>query len=74
MKKLSEPRRLVLLIGLCTLLWSLESVVPLYNFKHSRNYYVLESRAGNKSGQRIFRGCARNRQSHSELPGLQDKR
>ena len=33
---LSEPLRLVLLIALCTLLWSLESVLPLYKYKDSR--------------------------------------
>jgi sterol desaturase/sphingolipid hydroxylase (fatty acid hydroxylase superfamily) len=37
----SEPIRLVLLITLCTLLWSLESVVPLYNFKNGRLRHAL---------------------------------
>jgi len=33
---LTDQVRLLLLVGLCGLLWSLESIVPLYRYRHSR--------------------------------------
>ena len=33
---LSEPARLLVIITLCTFLWSLESVIPLYQYKSGR--------------------------------------
>src|SRR5512138_1393587 len=41
MSWLSEPVRLFLLITLCTLLWSLESLIPLYNYKYSRTRHAV---------------------------------
>lgn len=41
MNWLSEPVRLFLLITLCTLLWSLESIIPLYKYKNSRLRHAL---------------------------------
>ena len=38
---LSEPVRLVMLIALCTLLWSMESIIPLYKYKGSRLRHAL---------------------------------
>lgn len=47
MSWLSEPVRLFLLITLCTLLWSLESLIPLYNYKYSRVRHAVPNVAPN---------------------------
>ena len=41
MNFLSEPVRLVLLISLCAILWSAESIVPLYKYKNNRLRHAL---------------------------------
>ena len=41
MEILSEQFRLALLIFLCGLLWSLESLVPLYQYRNSRVRHAL---------------------------------
>ena len=38
---LTDQVRLLTLIGLCGLLWSLESIVPLYRYQHSRVRHAL---------------------------------
>jgi len=38
---LSDQARLLLLVGLCGLLWSLESIAPLYQYQHSRVRHAL---------------------------------
>jgi sterol desaturase/sphingolipid hydroxylase (fatty acid hydroxylase superfamily) len=38
---LSDQTRLLALVGLCGLLWSLESIVPLYRYQHSRVRHAL---------------------------------
>ena len=38
---LSDQTRLLLLVGLCGLLWSLESMVPLYRYQNSRLRHAL---------------------------------
>lgn len=38
---LTDQTRLLLLVGLCGLLWSLESVVPLYRYQNSRMRHAL---------------------------------
>ena len=38
---LNDQVRLLLLIGLCGLLWSVESIVPLYRYRHSRVRHAL---------------------------------
>lgn len=38
---LTDQVRLLTLIGLCGLLWSLESIVPLYRYQHSRLRHAL---------------------------------
>ena len=38
---LSDQTRLVALVGLCGLLWSLESIVPLYRYQNSRVRHAL---------------------------------
>lgn len=38
---LTDQTRLLALVGLCGLLWSLESVVPLYRYQHSRVRHAL---------------------------------
>ena len=38
---LTDQMRLLLLVALCGLLWSLESIVPLYRFKNSRVRHAL---------------------------------
>jgi sterol desaturase/sphingolipid hydroxylase (fatty acid hydroxylase superfamily) len=40
---LSDQVRLLTLVGLCGLLWSLESVVPLYRYQHSRVRHALSN-------------------------------
>jgi sterol desaturase/sphingolipid hydroxylase (fatty acid hydroxylase superfamily) len=37
----SDQMRLLVLVGLCGLLWSLESVLPLYRYQHSRVRHAL---------------------------------
>lgn len=37
----SDQMRLLLLVALCGLLWSLESIVPLYRYQHSRVRHAL---------------------------------
>ena len=38
---LTDQARLVMLIGFCGLLWALESIVPLYRFRHSRVRHAM---------------------------------
>jgi sterol desaturase/sphingolipid hydroxylase (fatty acid hydroxylase superfamily) len=38
---LTDQTRLLLLVGFCGLLWSLESIVPLYPYQHSRVRHAL---------------------------------
>ncbi|HSE32863.1 MAG TPA: hypothetical protein VLA93_14920 [Pyrinomonadaceae bacterium] len=38
---LIDQARLVMLIGLCGLLWLLESIIPLYRFRNSRLRHAL---------------------------------
>jgi hypothetical protein len=38
---LTDQVRLLVLIGLCGLLWSVESIVPLYRYRHSRVRHAL---------------------------------
>jgi hypothetical protein len=38
---LSDQTRLLLLVGLCGFLWSLESMVPLYRYQNSRLRHAL---------------------------------
>jgi sterol desaturase/sphingolipid hydroxylase (fatty acid hydroxylase superfamily) len=38
---LSDQGRLMALVGLCTFLWSLESIVPLYRYQNSRVRHAL---------------------------------
>lgn len=38
---LSDQARLVILIGLCALLWALESIIPLYRFRYSRVRHAM---------------------------------
>ena len=38
---LTDQARLVMLIGLCGLLWALESVIPLYKFRNSRVRHAM---------------------------------
>ena len=38
---LSDQTRLIALVALCALLWSLESIVPLYRYQNSRVRHAL---------------------------------
>ena len=38
---LTDQARLLMLIALCGLLWALESIIPLYRFRHSRVRHAL---------------------------------
>ncbi len=38
---LSDQTRLIALVGLCGLLWSVESIVPLYRYQNSRVRHAL---------------------------------
>src|SRR5258705_10930497 len=38
---LTDQMRLVILVGLCGLLWSLESIVPLYRYQNSRMRHAV---------------------------------
>jgi len=38
---ISEPGRLLMLISLCTLLWTLESIIPLYRYKNNRLRHAM---------------------------------
>src|SRR4026208_626733 len=38
---LSDQSRLIALVALCALLWSLESIVPLYRYQNSRVRHAL---------------------------------
>lgn len=38
---LTDQARLVMLIALCGLLWALESIIPLYGFRHSRVRHAM---------------------------------
>ena len=38
---LTDQTRLMALVALCTLLWSLESIVPLYRYQDSRVRHAL---------------------------------
>src|SRR5687768_5027057 len=38
---LTDQTRLVVILGLCTLLWSLESIAPLYRYRHGRVRHAL---------------------------------
>ena len=38
---LTDQMRLLALVGLCGLLWSLESIVPLYRYQNSRVRHAL---------------------------------
>jgi hypothetical protein len=38
---LTDQTRLVMLIGFCGLLWTLESIIPLYRFRNSRVRHAL---------------------------------
>ena len=42
---LTDQARLVMLIGLCGLLWALESLIPLYRFRNSRVRHALPNAA-----------------------------
>ncbi len=42
---LSEPARLLVLVALCGFLWSLESIVPLYQYQNSRLRHALPNLA-----------------------------
>jgi sterol desaturase/sphingolipid hydroxylase (fatty acid hydroxylase superfamily) len=42
---LTDQARLVMLIGLCGLLWALESIIPLYRFRRSRVRHAIPNLA-----------------------------
>ena len=45
----TDQTRLVMLIGLCGLLWALESIIPLYHFRNSRVTYTSATDFGKLS-------------------------
>jgi sterol desaturase/sphingolipid hydroxylase (fatty acid hydroxylase superfamily) len=38
---ISEPGRLLMLIAICTFLWTLESIIPLYRYKNNRLMHAI---------------------------------